>query len=182
MSSQQELRSSWLKRRWFDFRNGHSTYLIFVIQFAQFVVITYQLYVVNSSVNNFIPSIYHWVAFFIATYLPAAIIAGHVHRKRQMATDQAQQIDVNPLSYKTVIQNGKEALYTLRLNRLSYLLQEKSMRINNQIAFALNTKFNASIEYWEDKDIEQIREFRRITEALERGEDVRDVNFKETIK
>lgn len=180
--SDSNLRSNWLKRRWFDFRNGHQTYLIFVIQFAQFIVITYQLYVVNTSANSVLPTIYHWVAFFILTYIPAAVIAGHIHRKRQMATDQAQQIDVNPLSYKTVITNGREALYTLRLNRLTYKLQEKGMRINNQTAYILNTKFGSQIEYWSDADIEQIREFGKITEALENGKDIRDVDFKETIK
>lgn len=179
MSKPQELRTSWLKRRWFDFRNGHSTYLIFVIQFAQFVVVTYQLYIANAGFGHLFPTIGHWVAFFAVTYIPAATFAGHIHRKKQMGTDQAQQIDVNPISYKTVITDGKESLYTYRLNRISYDLQMKSMDINNQIAQALNSQFGSKIPLWNAQDFKQLEEFKKITSALEKGEDVREIAFKE---
>lgn len=179
MSSPQELKTNWLKRRWFDFRNGHSTYLIFVVQFVQFIVITYQLYIADSPLNTVFSDMTHWVAFFVLTYIPAAIVAGHIHRKRQMGTDQAQQIDVNPLSYKTVITDGKESLYTLRVNRLAYLLQLKNMRINNQIAEALNNATGSKIETWTEQDMEQVHEFAKISKALESGEDVRTVRFRE---
>ena len=37
------LNSNWARRRWLDFRNGHSIYLIFGMTFANFVTIQYKL-------------------------------------------------------------------------------------------------------------------------------------------
>ena len=57
MASVRKRDSNWFRRRWLDFRNGHSIYLIFIMTFANFVTIQYSLLIdkipaINSIFNN----------------------------------------------------------------------------------------------------------------------------------
>ena len=38
-----EKNNNWFRRRWLDFRQGHSIYLVFIITFANFITIQYKL-------------------------------------------------------------------------------------------------------------------------------------------
>ena len=67
MASVRKRDSNWFRRRWLDFRNGHSIYLIFIMTFANFVTIQYSLLIdkipaVNSVFNN----IWTFAIIFIA--------------------------------------------------------------------------------------------------------------------
>ena len=71
MASVRKRDSNWFRRRWLDFRNGHSIYLIFIMTFANFVTIQYSLLIdkipaVNSVFNN----IWTFAIIFIAAYVP----------------------------------------------------------------------------------------------------------------
>jgi len=37
------MKASWMRRRWYDFRLGHSVYLIFALTFLNFVLIFHRL-------------------------------------------------------------------------------------------------------------------------------------------
>lgn len=77
--------NSWFRRRWLDFRQGHSIYLIFIMTFANFITIQYKLLL------DKIPSvdaltggnIIGFALLFIALYVPLGIIIGYWHRKSQ---------------------------------------------------------------------------------------------------
>ena len=81
--------NNWLRRRWLDFRNGHSTYLIFAMTFANFITIQYKLLIDKvPSMDWLFGSIWLFAIIFIAIYVPLAIIIGYWHRKTQWTVEQ----------------------------------------------------------------------------------------------
>jgi len=75
------LNSDWIRRRWFDLRNGHALYLVFVLQFIQFVLV---LYIKFPDIN-----IYGFAIVLLLVYAGLATAIGYYyHRKRQLQTDQ----------------------------------------------------------------------------------------------
>ena len=81
--------NNWLRRRWLDFRNGHSTYLIFAMTFANFITIQYKLLIDKvPSMDWLFGSIWLFALVFIAIYVPLAIIIGYWHRKTQWTVEQ----------------------------------------------------------------------------------------------
>jgi hypothetical protein len=81
--------SDWFRRRWLDFRNGHSIYLIFVLTFANFITIQYKLlidqipYLAGVFNNTIIFAI-----LFVLMYVPIGIVLGYWHRKTQWKVEQ----------------------------------------------------------------------------------------------
>lgn len=80
--------SNWFRRRWLDFRNGHSIYLIFIMTFANFVTIQYSLLIDKIPAINSIFSIWTFAIIFVAAYIPLGMIIGYWHRKSQWKVEQ----------------------------------------------------------------------------------------------
>lgn len=104
---QMKINIDFLKRRWFDFRSGHSTYLIFIMAFMQFVVVTYALAIERlPALSAIFPSMFSWIAAFVGVYVPAAILIGRFHHRHQVAVDQEAYILQNPrLAWVWLIQS-----------------------------------------------------------------------------
>jgi hypothetical protein len=68
-----------------DFRQGHSIYLIFLMTFANFIVIQYRLLIDRMPAIDSLTggNIIGFAMTFIAIYVPLAIIIGYWHRKSQ---------------------------------------------------------------------------------------------------
>lgn len=81
--------NNWFRRRWLDFRNGHSIYLIFAMTFANFITIQYKLLIDQvPSLDWFFGSIWIFAIVFIVIYVPLGIIIGFWHRKSQWTVEQ----------------------------------------------------------------------------------------------
>ena len=81
--------SNWFRRRWLDFRNGHSIYLIFIMTFANFVTIQYSLLIDKiAAVNSVFNNIWIFAIVFIAAYVPLGMIIGYWRRKSQWKVEQ----------------------------------------------------------------------------------------------
>ncbi|HET7642948.1 MAG TPA: hypothetical protein VFK40_05530 [Nitrososphaeraceae archaeon] len=80
-----ERKNNWFRRRWLDFRQGHSIYLVFIMTFANFITIQYKLVLQNVPVVDTITggSIFGFAIFFVALYVPLGILIGYWHRKSQ---------------------------------------------------------------------------------------------------
>ena len=92
------LDSTWLRRRWFDFRQGHSIYLIFAMAFANFVLIFYRLLIENVEIlGNIFSSLWIFIFVFLMIYIPVALLIGYWHRKTQMRVEQEQSMRQNPM-------------------------------------------------------------------------------------
>ncbi len=81
-------KSNWARRRWLDFRQGHSVYLVFLMTFANFVTIQYALLVDRiPSLSSIFSNLWIFATIFIAAYVPIAIAIGYWHRKTQLKTE-----------------------------------------------------------------------------------------------
>lgn len=89
--------NAWIRRRWFDFRQGHSIYLIFAMSFANFVLIFYRLLVEEVEIlSQIFSSLWIFITVFLLTYIPIAILIGLWHRRTQMKVEQEQSLRNNP--------------------------------------------------------------------------------------
>lgn len=87
-----------MRRRWFDFRQGHSVYLIFLLSFSNFILIFHRLLVERVEILNVIFSeLWMFVVVFILAYIPIAIVIGAWHRRTQLKVDAEVAIRQNPL-------------------------------------------------------------------------------------
>ena len=81
--------SDWVRRRWLDFRNGHSIYLVFAMTFANFITIQYQLLIDRLPYwGGIFNSIWIFAILFILAYVPVSIVLGYWHRKSQWKVEQ----------------------------------------------------------------------------------------------
>jgi magnesium-transporting ATPase (P-type) len=88
-SLMKSLASNWTRRRWLDFRNGHSIYLIFLMTFANFVTIQYGLLIDQVPyLKSLFESIWIFAVIFVSAYVPIAIVIGYWHRKTQWRVEQ----------------------------------------------------------------------------------------------
>jgi len=81
--------SDWFRRRWLDFRNGHSIYLIFVLTFANFITIQYKLLIDQIPyLAGVFDNILIFAILFVLMYVPIGIVLGYWHRKTQWKVEQ----------------------------------------------------------------------------------------------
>ena len=132
---------SWFRRRWFDFRQGHSVYLIFALTFANFVLIFHRLLIERVPVlDEFFPDLWAFVIAFVFIYIPLAIAIGAWHRRTQLRVDSEVILRQNPLWAKMFgllidIQTGKASkeeieklrslLKRIELGKAEYFKKEK---------------------------------------------------------
>lgn len=88
--------SKWFRERWFDFRQGHSVYLNFIPNFANFILISYNFIVVTYSIDLFKDNIIFYAVVLVSLYVPLAAIVGRNHNEKQLETDMEAQAKKNP--------------------------------------------------------------------------------------
>ena len=97
------MNQGWARRRWWEFRQGHSVYLIFMLTFINFILISYRLLIEKVGIfKELIPDLWLFAVLFIVIYVPAAIIIGYWHRKTQLRVDSTLIQQQNPILAKMV--------------------------------------------------------------------------------
>lgn len=92
------MRNSWGRRRWFDFRQGHSVYLIFALSFGNFILIFHRLLIERvESLDEIFPNLWIFAVVFILLYIPVAVLIGAWHRRTQLKVDMEVAIRQNPM-------------------------------------------------------------------------------------
>ena len=87
----------WMRRRWLDFRFGHSVYLIFALTFSNFVLIFHRLLVERIEfLDRIFSELWVFILVFILVYIPMAIIIGAWHRRTQLKVETEQGLLNNP--------------------------------------------------------------------------------------
>jgi len=90
------MNEQFFRRRWLDFRNGHSIYLAFVLTFINFILITYNFAVAKLAfLHGTIDSLWVFALLFVAIYIPAAIIIGYWHRRNQYSVENEAMLREN---------------------------------------------------------------------------------------
>jgi hypothetical protein len=91
------MQNMWIRRRWLDFRLGHSVYLIFSLAFAQFILIFHRLLIERVEfLDQYFSELWFFAIVFVALYLPISILIGAWHRKTQYSVETEQQGLNNP--------------------------------------------------------------------------------------
>ena len=104
---------SWTRRRWWEFRQGHSIYLIFLLTFMNFILISYRLLIERITIfKELIPDLWIFALLFIVVYLPAAVLIGYWHRKTQLRVETTLVQQQNPVLARMIrtlldVQTGK---------------------------------------------------------------------------
>ena len=107
------MNESWIRRRWWEFRQGHSIYLIFLLTFMNFILISYRLLIERITIfKELIPDLWIFALLFIVVYLPAAVLIGYWHRKTQLRVETTITLQQNPIMAKMFrtlldVQTGK---------------------------------------------------------------------------
>ena len=95
------MKQEWMRRRWWEFRQGHSIYLIFLLTFVNFILISYRLLIEKIPfLNNLIPELWVFVIMFLGFYIPAAILIGVWHRRTQLRVENTITLEQNPFFAK----------------------------------------------------------------------------------
>jgi hypothetical protein len=95
------MNQSWTRERWWEFRTGHSTYLIFLLTFVNFVLISYRLLIEKIPIfQTLIPDLWIFALLFLVIYVPAAIIIGYWHRRTQLKVENTITMQQNPFFAK----------------------------------------------------------------------------------
>ncbi|MCA9827166.1 MAG: hypothetical protein KC444_02065 [Nitrosopumilus sp.] len=121
------MNQNWLRRRWFDFRQGHSVYLIFMLTFANFILIFHRLLIERIEfLNEIFSELWVFVIVFIVIYIPASIIIGAWHRKTQLSVEADVIIRQNPLLAKilrTLLETQTNTISKEEINEMRDLLK-----------------------------------------------------------
>lgn len=126
------LNGSFVRRRWLDFRMGHGVYLIFLMSFANFLLIFHRLLVERIDwLNNLLGDLWLFAILFVLMYIPVAIVVGAWHRKNQIKVDTDVGMLNSPLNakiFRTIIdiQTGKATAKEIKeLRRLLKSIEDK---------------------------------------------------------
>ncbi|WP_148680872.1 hypothetical protein [Candidatus Nitrososphaera gargensis] len=93
------INKQFLRKRWLDFRNGHSIYLVFVLTFVNFILIAYNLAIEKVPfLSNIFGSLSAFTVVFIAIYVPAAMLIGYWHRRNQYSVENEAMLQENWIS------------------------------------------------------------------------------------
>jgi uncharacterized protein YneF (UPF0154 family) len=107
------MKQSWVRRRWWEFRQGHSIYLIFLLTFVNFILISYRLLIEKITIfKELIPELWIFALIFISIYIPAAILIGVWHRRTQLRVETTLVNQQNPVLARMIrtlldVQTGK---------------------------------------------------------------------------
>jgi len=95
------MKEGWFRSRWWEFRLGHSTYLIFLLTFVNFILISYRLLIERIPfLQEIIPELWIFMALFLVIYIPTSIGIGFWHRKTQLKVENTLGYQENPVLAK----------------------------------------------------------------------------------
>ena len=92
------MNEGWVRRRWWEFRQGHSIYLIFALTFINFILISYRLLIEKITIfKELVPDLWIFAIVFLIIYVPAAILIGFWHRRTQLRVETTMIQQQNPV-------------------------------------------------------------------------------------
>jgi hypothetical protein len=89
------VKNKYIRRRWLDFRNGHSIYLVFLLTLVNFILIVYNFAILKIPFISTFLNLPLFVVIFFLIYVPAAILIGYWHRRNQYAVENEAMVQEN---------------------------------------------------------------------------------------
>jgi len=88
-------KNRYIKRRWLDFRNGHSIYLAFLLNLVNFILIVYNFAILKITLVSTFLNLPLFVLISFLIYVPIAIIIGYWHKRNQYAVENEALLQEN---------------------------------------------------------------------------------------
>ena len=89
-------KNTFFRKRWLDFRNGHSIYLGYTLNFVNFLLITYNFAVKNVPLlHDVFNNLLLFSLFFAGVYIPASMMLGYWHRRNQYIVENEAMLAEN---------------------------------------------------------------------------------------
>ena len=88
-------KNGYIKRRWLDFRNGHSIYLAFLLNLVNFILIVYNFAILKIPLVSTFLNLPLFVLISFLIYVPIAIIIGYWHKRNQYAVENEALLQEN---------------------------------------------------------------------------------------
>ena len=89
-----------LRKMWLDGRLGHANYLMFSLQFINFILIVYNFLIEDNEIFPF--ELWVFAIIFIICYLPISILIGRWHTNTQMRVESTIKMLEDPKFAKMV--------------------------------------------------------------------------------
>jgi hypothetical protein len=89
------LNNKFVRRRWLDFRNGHSVYLVFLLTLVNFILIVYNFAILKIPALSTFLNLPLFILIFFLVYVPLAIIIGYWHRRNQYTVENEALLQEN---------------------------------------------------------------------------------------
>jgi uncharacterized protein YneF (UPF0154 family) len=132
------MKKEWWRRRWWEFRQGHSVYLIFVLTFINFILIAYRLLIERVTVfKELVPELWIFAIMFLIFYIPAATLIGFWHRRTQLRVETTLVQQQNPILARMIrtlldVQTGKASKEEIEEFRKMLIKIEKRSDVKNE--------------------------------------------------
>ena len=92
-----------IRKLWWDGRTGHSTYLMFLLAFVNFILITYSYLIEGNTIfQKFISDLWLFGVVFIVLYFPISILIGRWHTKTQISVEMTMKMLEDPITAKMI--------------------------------------------------------------------------------
>ena len=96
-------KKNFVRKLWWDSRQGHSTYLMFLLAFLNFILITFNYLIEGNSIfETFISNLWIFSIIFVIIYLPTATLIGRWHTKTQISVEESIKYFEHPTMAKMV--------------------------------------------------------------------------------
>jgi hypothetical protein len=92
-----------LRKMWWDGRMGHANYLMFSLQFINFILIAYHFLIEGNEIFEiFLFDLWVFGTIFIICYLPISILIGRWHTNTQLRVDYEIRMFEDPKFAKMI--------------------------------------------------------------------------------
>ena len=130
------MQEGWGRSRWWEFRIGHSTYLIFMLTFVNFILISHRLLIERVPfLQEILPELWIYMVVFLAVYIPLSIIIGFWHRRTQLSVENYIRQKESPFFCKLIrtmldIKTGKAS--DEEIEEFRKMLSKIETQVDNQ--------------------------------------------------
>ncbi len=88
---------------WYDARTGSTIYLLFVLSFVNFILITYRyLLETDPQIEELFSNLWVFGVIFLVTYIPISILIGFWHRRTQLSVENYIRQKESPIFCKLI--------------------------------------------------------------------------------
>ncbi len=89
---------NFLRKLWWDGRTGHTTYLMLLLAFVNFILITYSYLIKGNAIfENLVFNLWLFSIVFVIFYVPVSIIVGRWHQYTQLSVESTIKMEKNPI-------------------------------------------------------------------------------------